>query len=230
MSSFNRGTGSAGSHSGVETLALAVLRNTGHVRKAAAASVLITVAVMVLDWWQASGGVPAAVAQANNPATGTVTVTNDGRVEVHNTLTVTVAATDADGLIDVVYTYRWFYEKKPDVDPDIPPYLHGGASSSRAPRVGTRGETLILLHFDIDKGGLCVRVEFQDDLGNDEFLESSATTEVPAGAIIDVRFLDEFGVEQYDRAIQPAAGSKLRANTIGVNYPDMADPPDFTYQ
>ena len=231
MSSFNRGTGSAGSHSGVETLALAVLRNTGNVRKAAAASILLTVAVVVVVWWQASGGVPAAVAQANNPATGTVTLTNDGRVEVHNTLTVTVAATDTDGLTNAVYTYRWFYEKKPDVDPDVPLPTCSEGRRRVAPRVGARGETLILLHFDIDKGGLCVRVEFQDDLGNDEFLESSATTDVPTGAIIEVGFLDEFGVEQYDRAVQPAAGSKLRANTIAVNYPDMvADAPNFSYQ
>ena len=229
MSSFNRGTGSAGSHSGVETLALAVLRNTGNVRKAAAASVLLAIAVVVMVWWQASDGAPTAVAQANNPATGTVTVTNDGHVEVHNTLTATVDATDADGLVDVAYTYKWFYEKKPDVDPDVPrPICSDGRRVQ--PRVGTRGETLLLLHYDVAKGGLCVVVEFQDDLGNDEFLESSLTTEVPTGAIIDVAYTDTMGVERYDRAVRPAAGSKLKANTIGVNYPDMADQPDFTYQ
>ncbi len=194
------------------------------------AGVILAAAVALLAWGQVSGGGgSAAVAQANNPATGTVTVTNDGHVEVHNTLTATVDATDADGLIDAVYTYKWFYEKTPDDDPDTPlPTCTDGRRVQ--PRVGTRGETLLLLHYDVAKGGLCVRVDFQDDLGNDEFLESALTTEVPTGAIIDVGFLDGDGVERYDRAVRPAAGSKLRANTIGVNYPDMADPPDFTYQ
>ena len=78
-------------------------------------------------------------------------------------MTVTVDAMDANGLTDPVYTYTWFYEKKPDVDPDVP--LPTCSEGRRVPpRFGLNPNTLVIYGFDIGKS-LCVRVSFADDLG-----------------------------------------------------------------
>ena len=68
-----------------------LLQETRRTRRAAVAGVILAVIVALLAWGQVGGGGPAAVAQTNNPATGTVTLTTNGRVEIHYALIATVS-------------------------------------------------------------------------------------------------------------------------------------------
>ena len=98
----------------------------------------------------------AAVAGANNPATGSPTIS--GTAEVGQTLTVsTTGIADADGLTNVSYIYQW---------------LAGGAEIS-----GAAGSTYVLLATDQGKA-VTVRVSFTDDAGNAETLTSAASAAV----------------------------------------------------
>ena len=189
------------------------------------AGVILAVIVALLAWGQVGGGGPAAVAQApNNPATGTVTLTTNGRVEIHYALIATVSATDLDGLADpVLYTYTWFY-----VTPD--PDSTTCAGRQIAGRHSIDNETLTIIRHDAGKR-ICVRVEFQDDAGNEEALESLPTIKIPSGAVIEGEYIDVFGAVQYDITVNTVVGTTLRANTDFVgDYSDLAATPNFTFQ
>ena len=168
------------------------------------------------------------------PATGTVTLS--GTEEVHNTLTVTVDAMDANGLTDPVYTYTWHYASLLN---DLP-LPDCGAGRRVPPRFGLNPNTLVIYGFDIGKF-LCVRVSFVDDLGNREFLDSTSTAKIPAGASIEVAVLDGNGMPLmqevggvmkpvFDFGARAQAGKVLIADTEGVTYPDLATTPNYGYQ
>ena len=185
------------------------------------AGVILAVIVALLAWGQVGGGGPAAVAQTNNPATGTVTLTTNGRVEIHYALIATVSAADDDGLTNAVYTYTWFY-----VTPDITTC----AGRQIAGRLSIDDETLTIIRHDAGKR-ICVLVEFQDDAGNEEALESLPTIKIPSGAVIEGEYIDVFGAVQYDITVNTVVGTTLRANTDFVgDYSDLAATPNFTFQ
>ena len=104
---------------------------------------------------------------ANTPATGTPTIS--GTVQVGETLTAdTSGIDDADGLTNVVYSYRWI--------------RNDGSTDIDIQDATVSTYTLV----DADKGKtIKVRVSFTDDVGNDETLTSTATDEVAAGAPTD---------------------------------------------
>ncbi len=95
-------------------------------------------------------------ARANRPAAGSPTIS--GTARVGETLTaVTSGITDADGLVNVAYTYEWF----------------AGTGQISGASSGTYTLT------DAEKGfSIKVRVSFTDDSGNPEALTSAATSAV----------------------------------------------------
>ncbi len=98
----------------------------------------------------------------NSPATGAPTII--GTPEVSQTLTVDVSnIQDADGLENVVYTYQWIR-------------VLGGAETEI---IGAAGTTYEVATTDIDHQ-LKVRVNFTDDAGQAEELESALTSAVVA--------------------------------------------------
>ena len=195
-----------------------LLQETRRTRRAAVAVVILAAIVALLAWGQVGGGGPAVFAQ-NNPATGPVTLTSDGPFEIHNTLTATVSATDTDGLTNAVYTYTWFY-----VETDCAAARPGRQINWR----GIDNDTLIIGYADAGKE-ICARVEFQDDAGNAEVLNSDSTIAIRSGAVIEGKYLDDFGEEQY-KIINTAVGTTLRANTDFVNYLDLEAAPNFAFQ
>ena len=197
-----------------------LLQETRRTRRAAVAGVILAAIVALLAWGQMGGGGPVAVAQ-NNEATGTVTLTTTGQLEIHYALIATVSAADDDDLTNVVYTYKWFY-----VRPD-PSFTTCGDGRQIPRRASIDNETLTIIRHDAGKM-ICVRVEFQDDLLNAEALESLPTIAIPSGAIIEGEDPDNLG--QYDITEDTVVGTTLRANIDPVNYSDLVDPPDFSYQ
>ena len=109
-----------------------------------------------------------AVAAANTPAEGRPEIR--GTARVGETLTASTAdITDADGLEDVRYRYRWLRDGAA-----IP-----GATGSRYTAV------------DADEGErLKVRVAFEDDAGNAESLTSGSTKRVAARPLPKVSIAD----------------------------------------
>ena len=98
----------------------------------------------------------------NSPATGDPTII--GTPEVDQTLTADVSnIQDADGLENVVYTYQWIR-------------VLGGAETEI---IGAAGTTYEVATADIDHQ-LKVRVNFTDDAGHAEELESALTASVVA--------------------------------------------------
>ena len=98
----------------------------------------------------------------NSPAAGRPTIS--GTAQVGETLTAdTSGIADADGLTNVVYSYRWIRN-----DGSSDTHITGATDSSY---------TLV----DADKGNtIKVRVSFTDDVGNDETLTSVSTAAVAA--------------------------------------------------
>ena len=187
------------------------------------AGVILAAIVALLAWGQVGGGGPAVFAQ-NDEATGTVTLTTNGRVEIHYALIAEVSATDDDGLTNAVYTYTWFY-----VRPE-PDFTTCGDGRQIAGRHSIDNETLTIIRHDAGKR-ICVLVEFQDDQGNAESLESLPTIKIPSGAVIEGEYTDVLGALQYDITVNTVVGTTLRANTdFVVGYSDLADPPNFTFQ
>ena len=133
--------------------------------------------------------------------------------------------TDLDGLADpVVYTYTWFYVTH---DPDS---TTCGDGRQIAGRLSIDNETLTIIRHDAGKR-ICVLVEFQDDAGNEEALESLPTIKIPSGAVIEGEYIDVFGAVQYDITVNTVVGTTLRANTDFVgDYSDLAATPNFTFQ
>ena len=98
----------------------------------------------------------ATVTAANNPATGTPTIS--GTAQVGETLSVsTTGIADADGLTNATFTYQW---------------LADDAAIS-----GAMGSTYTLVSGDRGKA-IRVTVSFTDDAGNAETLTSAATAAV----------------------------------------------------
>ena len=173
-----------------------------------------------------------AEAQANNPATGTVEISvttgHTGTAEIFETLTAEVVdAVDADGLMDVAYTYRWFYPADATTCATAAD-LAAGTNREITLRTGVFKNTLIVTRSDYNKQ-ICVVVEFEDDLGNAESLESDATSKVPSGAQIDTNDhpANPMNFSFFNTAV---VGSILKVNTDEVNYPDLAATPGYTYQ
>ena len=95
---------------------------------------------------------------ANTPATGAPAIT--GTARVGQTLTASTSGiTDADGLTNVSYVYRWI---RLDSDGMMNPT-----------DIGTDASTYTLVAADVGKK-IQVGVSFQDDSGNDEALTSTA--------------------------------------------------------
>ena len=95
---------------------------------------------------------------ANNPATGTPTVT--GTAQVGETLTADISGiSDADGLTGAAFAYQWLAD-----DADLP----GATGSAYTPASADVGKAVR------------VRVSFTDDAGHGETLTSAATAPVAA--------------------------------------------------
>ena len=117
-----------------------------------------------------SAATSAVSARPNTPATGAPTIGGTARVD--ETLTASTSGiSDADGLVNVSYSYQWLAD-----DSDI-----AGATSS----------TYELAEADEGKT-IKVRVSFEDDAGNEETLTSAATAEVAAApSPLTARFEDQ---------------------------------------
>ena len=101
---------------------------------------------------EATAMVAALGAEPNSLATGAPVI--GGTAQVGETLTAeTSGINDADGLIDVVYSYQWIAETTD---------ISGATGSSYAPLVADLGKTIK------------VRVSFDDDQNNFETLTSAA--------------------------------------------------------
>ena len=142
---------------------------------------------------------------ANNPATGTPTIS--GTAQVGETLTVdTTGIADADGLTNVAYSYQWI-RNDGSSDVDI-----SGATS------GTY--TLI----DVDEGKtIKVRVTVTDDADNEETLTSSATAAVDAAPNTPAT-----GAPAISGTAQ--VGETLTADTSGISDADGLAIATFAYQ
>ena len=102
------------------------------------------------------------VASTNSPATGTPTIS--GSVQVGQTLTVdTSGIADEDGSDNATFTYQWVR-------------IDGTTDSDIR---GSTGSTYTLTSDDEGKT-IKVRVSFNDDVGNEESLTSTATSAVAA--------------------------------------------------
>ena len=186
-----------------------LLQETRRTRRAAAAGVILAVIVALLAWGQVGGGGPAAVAQEpeNNPATGTVTLTTTGQLEIHYALIATVSsAADLDGLADpVVYTYTWFYVRP------APYFTTCGDGRQISGRLSIDNETLTIIRHDAGKR-ICVLVEFEDELGNEEALESLPTIKIPSGAVIEGEYPK--GSERCNTTLLSTRSSERRSGRI----------------
>ena len=107
-----------------------------------------------------SAATAAVASRPNTPATGLPTIS--GTVQVDQTLTAdTSGITDADGLSDVSYAYRWIR-----IDGGTYAYIAGATDSTYTLTVDDEGKTIK------------VRVSFTDDADNEETLTSAATAAV----------------------------------------------------
>ena len=107
-----------------------------------------------------SAATAAVASRPNTPATGLPTIS--GTVQVDQTLTAdTSGITDADGLSDVSYAYRWIR-----IDGGAGAYIAGATDSTYTLTDDDEGKTIK------------VRVSFTDDADNEETLTSAATAAV----------------------------------------------------
>ena len=152
-----------------------------------------------------SAATAAVASRPNTPATGLPTIS--GTVQVDQTLTAdTSGITDADGLSDVSYAYRWIR-------------TDGGAGASIA---GATDSTYTLTDDDEGKT-IKVRVSFTDDADNEETLTSAATAAVasrpnsPATGAPTIS-----GTVQVDET--------LTADTSGITDADGLSDVSYSYQ
>ena len=152
-----------------------------------------------------SAATAAVASRPNTPATGLPTIS--GTVQVDQTLTAdTSGITDADGLSDVSYAYRWIR-------------TDGGAGASIA---GATDSTYTLTDDDEGKT-IKVRVSFTDDADNEETLTSAATAAVasrpnsPATGVPTIS-----GTVQVDET--------LTADTSGITDADGLSDVSYSYQ
>ena len=142
----------------------------------------------------------AAVAAANNPATGTPTIS--GTAQVGETLTVsTTGIADADGLTNVSYSYQWLAD---DVE------ISGATGSGYTLTASDQGKAIK------------ARVSFTDDAGNAETLTSIATAAVAAANNSATGSPTIGGTAQ--------VGETLTVSTTGIADTDGLTNATFTYQ
>ena len=142
---------------------------------------------------------------ANNPATGTPTIT--GTAQVGETLTASTSGiADADGLANVSYSYQWISNDGTS-DTDI---------------TSATGTTYALVAADEGKA-IKVRVSFSDDAANEETLTSDATAAVAARANSPAT-----GVPTIGGTVQ--VGETLTADTTGIADSDGLSGATFSYQ
>ena len=146
----------------------------------------------------------AVVAAANTPATGQPTI--DGTVQVGKTLTAdTSAIDDADGLVNVAYSYQWLRND----------------GSADAEIAGANGETYTLAPDDEGKT-IKVRVSFTDNADNEETLTSAATAAVAAANTAAT------GQPTIDGTVQ--VGKTLTADTSAIDDADGLVNVAYSYQ
>ena len=160
----------------------------------------------VMDW----SGIPVPTIEptpkpVNTPATGAPTIS--GTAEVGETLTAEISGiADADGLINVSYSYQWVWNDGAD-DSDI----SGAASSTYALLEADQGKTIK------------VKVSFTDDADNQEMLTSVAT-----GAVAPRPNSPATGAPTIGGTAQ--VGEKLTADTAGIADADGLSGATFSYQ
>ena len=152
-----------------------------------------------------SAATAAVASRPNTPATGLPTIS--GTVQVDQTLTAdTSGITDADGLSDVSYAYRWI---RTDVGAGA--YIAGATDSTYTLTDDDEGKTIK------------VRVSFTDDADNEETLTSAATAAVasrpnsPATGAPTIS-----GTVQVDET--------LTADTSGITDADGLSDVSYSYQ
>ena len=152
-----------------------------------------------------SAATAAVASRPNTPATGLPTIS--GTVQVDQTLTAdTSGITDADGLSDVSYAYRWIR-----TDGGAGAYIAGATDSTYTLTDDDEGKTIK------------VRVSFTDDAGNEETLTSAATAAVasrpnsPATGAPTIS-----GTVQVDET--------LTADTSGITDADGLSDVSYSYQ
>ena len=149
---------------------------------------------------------PAAAQQSlsNTPAEGEPRI--DGTPEAGQTLSaVTTGITDADGLNEVVFQYRWLADNA-EVD-------------------GATGSTYTLTSGDEGRA-ITVRVDFTDDAGNDESLTSAPTVVTAAGlqlrsATVDGATLTLTYDEDLDNSVFPPSEAAFAVNVNGESRTPM---------
>ena len=143
----------------------------------------------------------AATLVVNSPATGAPTIS--GTARVGQTLTAdTSEISDADGLINVTYSYQWLSSRDTEID---------GATSS----------TYTLQTTDSGKV-IKVRVTFTDDAGHDESLTSAGTAAVVAANTPATGAPTISGTAQ--------VGQTLTADTSGISDADGLTNVSYSYQ
>ncbi len=149
---------------------------------------------IVRDWTSAVGAL-------NSPATGAPTIT--GTAQVGEVLTAdTSGVTDADGLDNVSYSYRWL--------------------AANVEIEGATNSTYTLA--DSDKGkAIKVKVSFTDDADNEETLTSAATGAVTAAA-------NNPATGQPTITGTAQVGETLTADLSGITDADGLDNAVFSYQ
>ena len=152
-----------------------------------------------------SAATAAVASRPNTPATGLPTIS--GTVQVDQTLTAdTSGITDADGLSDVSYAYRWIR-----IDGGTYAYIAGATDSTYTLTVADEGKTIK------------VRVSFTDDAGNEETLTSAATATVAARPNSPATGLPTIsGTVQVDET--------LTADTSGISDADGLTNVSYSYQ
>ena len=152
-----------------------------------------------------SAATAAVASRPNTPATGLPTIS--GTVQVDQTLTAdTSGITDADGLSDVSYAYRWIR-----TDGGAGAYIAGATDSTYTLTDDDEGKTIK------------VRVSFTDDADNEETLTGAATAAVasrpnsPATGAPTIS-----GTVQVDET--------LTADTSGITDADGLSDVSYSYQ
>ena len=142
---------------------------------------------------------------ANNPATGTPTIT--GTAQVGETLTAdTTGIADADGVSGAIFTYQWVANDGTS-DTDIT----GATNSTYTPVAADEGKTIK------------VRVSFTDDAANAESLTSGATAAVDAAPNSATT-----GAPSISGTAQ--VGETLTADTSGIADSDGLANVSYSYQ
>ena len=144
---------------------------------------------------------------ANNPATGSPTIT--GAAQVGEALTADISGiADEDGLSKVSYQYQWIRN-----DGTSDTEIASGTDSTYALADDDEGQTIQ------------VRVTFTDDLGNETTLTSAATEAVAAAPPTDS---PATGAPTISGTAQ--VGESLTADTSGIADADGLDSAVFGYQ